>query len=826
MPANSNDVSITSSTPLLNFERKEPGLPVWERYKKAVAVERQELGDYSTTTMTGVLTFAGLFAATVAAFLIESYKMLSPDSAAQSVTLLSTLISAVKANDTESINPDPAPFLLSNTSFYVNILWFVALVVSLVSGLLATLVQEWTRDLIRAQARLSDVHVEAKCIEHLGLYMGADNYGLHNFPSIVIGLMHAAVILFLVGLDMFLFPINRDLAIVLSAVSGAFAAAYIIASAFPIYDETCPYRTPMTDVLYIFFVIPYRGLRMLMAYIVYSTSAGMHIVKEGPLDVQTKRFLNPLNFYAVMSDPLTSKRAWRGAKVYAARRKTDNNTHFVPYITEVIRSGISDDEDPALLAPGQLVFVWDRIWEYALDHPSSLHYFGGVLAYAREPVIDSMFTGWRNEPTFVAKIAASLDDVASPYFASAALRMLQLLLEADSPSDQIAQAKTGGTWRWYCVEPIFEAFPRLAAKLDVFMGQALEDKDSTLPAALASFRLALLRLLTTTAVEPPDGGLSDGRNLIKLVFRELQRHRHTKLMPLAANETDNVEDLFDGALNPLLELSSRNALTLLNAAKSCDWYGPWTNPDERFLPKKAVGTFEWPLMNAGAVAERRRECMYPASTCFRDLLKDIGLAGWLQPGSQFPDPESGAFDPSFQVAIRALRDLASLVKMGTQLSGDASTEPVNPKHAALENASFDPIHAAQDPSEPAPSHGDPLGLTSSEVNPLDPPPSEGDPVTPSPSMTDTLQLPPSKPTSSVEPTPATEPARVQAQESVAPVLRRRYERPVPRNVTSNSMYGLLGRRKTEGDVGNMELHALRAGSAHPVLGFPLSGYSG
>ncbi|KZV65376.1 hypothetical protein PENSPDRAFT_586985, partial [Peniophora sp. CONT] len=98
-----------------------------------------------------ILTFTGLFAAMVAAFVIESYKALSPNSGDQTVLLLSQLLNATtNATMTSFVNTVPAePFQLSISVVLVNILWFCSLTIVLACALLATLVQQWSRDYTR-----------------------------------------------------------------------------------------------------------------------------------------------------------------------------------------------------------------------------------------------------------------------------------------------------------------------------------------------------------------------------------------------------------------------------------------------------------------------------------------------------------------------------------------------------------------------------------------------------------------------------------------------------------------------------------------------------
>ncbi|KAI0268953.1 hypothetical protein BGY98DRAFT_324556 [Russula aff. rugulosa BPL654] len=100
----------------------------------------------------GILVFTGLFSATVAAFLIESYKQLQPSSSDTVILLLSQIsqqLAALSSGSSISI-PSGLPgqdFQPSASAIRVNILWFISLVLSLTCALLATLMQQWVADI-------------------------------------------------------------------------------------------------------------------------------------------------------------------------------------------------------------------------------------------------------------------------------------------------------------------------------------------------------------------------------------------------------------------------------------------------------------------------------------------------------------------------------------------------------------------------------------------------------------------------------------------------------------------------------------------------------
>ncbi|KAI0035397.1 hypothetical protein K488DRAFT_27366, partial [Vararia minispora EC-137] len=102
----------------------------------------------------GILIFTGLFAATVAAFVIDSYKNLLPNTSNDTNALLSQLVyvnsqmAGIGINQAQPSSTDPtipASFEPSQLDIAVNALWFLSLFIALACALSATLVQQWTR---------------------------------------------------------------------------------------------------------------------------------------------------------------------------------------------------------------------------------------------------------------------------------------------------------------------------------------------------------------------------------------------------------------------------------------------------------------------------------------------------------------------------------------------------------------------------------------------------------------------------------------------------------------------------------------------------------
>ncbi|KZV65202.1 hypothetical protein PENSPDRAFT_690063 [Peniophora sp. CONT] len=222
-----------------------------------------------------ILTFTGLFAATVAAFVIESYKSLSRDSGDQTVVLLSEILAATTNSSSNPTSTGastdefhaPLPIVLANA------LWFISLVVALACALLATLVQQWSRDYVR-DVKTRDTLDEdfvSRALNHVYIRMGVDRYGMDGVVNIIVALVHLAVILFATGLLLFLFPINDVVSWCTMSALTVFGLAYLIAGILPVFDTSCPYRTPLTHPLNLTYVVLkvvfYERIRLLVSKI-------------------------------------------------------------------------------------------------------------------------------------------------------------------------------------------------------------------------------------------------------------------------------------------------------------------------------------------------------------------------------------------------------------------------------------------------------------------------------------------------------------------------------------------------------------------------------
>ncbi|KAJ7836278.1 hypothetical protein B0H14DRAFT_2184072, partial [Mycena olivaceomarginata] len=233
----------TNITPATNDEPAAAKL--WTVYISEAEKYDKSLVESWKSDMEGMLIFAGLFSASLTAFLIESYKTLSPDSGEQTVRLLAQISQQLSSpNGTLFPTTQPASFTPSTTSLVCNALWFVSLGLSLNCALIATLLEQWARDFLHRADMRSAPLIRARIYSYL--YYGMKRFNVHAVVDIIPLLLHTSLLLFFAGLVAFLIPVNKTMAAICAAILLLVTAAYTVLTCLPLRYMDCPYRTPLS----------------------------------------------------------------------------------------------------------------------------------------------------------------------------------------------------------------------------------------------------------------------------------------------------------------------------------------------------------------------------------------------------------------------------------------------------------------------------------------------------------------------------------------------------------------------------------------------------
>lgn len=208
---------------------------------------------------------AGLFSAILAAFLIESYRLLQRDPTDVSVQLLmqiSVQIAALAGNSSAIVQlPEIPQFIVPSSAIRVNALWFAGLLCSLVTASLAMFVKQWLREYLALGCTSTEERIRVRHVRYEGLV----RWKVFETAAVLPLLLQIALLLFLIGLSEFLRAINRTVWLSTTVLVVIWLSIYAASIFAPALSIICPYKTPLLDRVM-------QQLRGLLSRIRYGTS--------------------------------------------------------------------------------------------------------------------------------------------------------------------------------------------------------------------------------------------------------------------------------------------------------------------------------------------------------------------------------------------------------------------------------------------------------------------------------------------------------------------------------------------------------------------------
>jgi hypothetical protein len=188
---------------------------------------------------------AGLFSAVLTAFVVESYQSLQEDLAQTSADLLRQ-ISHQLANSSYPAAPDSSHFQAQRSDVQVNVCWFVSLLLSLVVALFGIFLKQWMRTYMKWTDVTPDW--EAVAIRQLR-YRSLETWRLGAILALLPTLLQLSVILFLSGLLVFLWNLDRMVAHVMAALLAVTFFLVVAVTVLPAVSQSCPFRSLLSEII-------------------------------------------------------------------------------------------------------------------------------------------------------------------------------------------------------------------------------------------------------------------------------------------------------------------------------------------------------------------------------------------------------------------------------------------------------------------------------------------------------------------------------------------------------------------------------------------------
>ncbi|VDC04363.1 unnamed protein product [Peniophora sp. CBMAI 1063] len=600
--------------------------------------------------MKAIIPFSGLFAATVAIFLVDSHKSLSPGPSADSALTNALLAQLVLASSVTPVTAvDIEPVRPTHTAIVVNTLWYLSLVISLICAVLATMVQDWLKESAVEDVRPSVATIERHGLTRLYSHTALERSRLDHLPTCVVGLMHSAVALFLIGLSLYLFPLHSTPGFAVAIASGLGALFYGLVSVAPLIDQEGPYYTPLSYILSVAFYSSAVLIASTLMYIVNVCAAAKDWISNKHVAFGD---LDPRQVFMFLGDPALSVRIIGPLCHWVLRSRS------MEELDELLERAFEPLQGRPVLAGRALAFLATRMRAYLLKHPEAMRYLSRCLLSLEYQSVCDFFIRLRSSRAVMERLVAVFQNIDSVFAAVGAMRFLQMLVSAESHVDNQSQAHSNQDHRWRYMEPVLAAFPAFAKQVGEQADKALRQRDPVLHTAVASFRWTLIQSLGAVEGEPctaeQPGFLA--KTSVHSMLITLESVESLRMRTASATDHPQLETLLqDSSTDPRLELSTRNALTLLDCVQLCDWQpGDWHKPDLNYLRKGMPSMWEWPRLY-GCHGSGTSPL---ASKTLRELLSQDRVKVSMQRSSATLVPDALRLEP---VAIHALRDLASVV---------------------------------------------------------------------------------------------------------------------------------------------------------------------
>ncbi|KAF8334101.1 uncharacterized protein EI90DRAFT_3051010 [Cantharellus anzutake] len=195
---------------------------------------------------------AALFAGILTAFLIESTKRLEGNYPEETVVLLRQI--AQNLNNTPSAYVPPEPRRSASTLLLINRLWFSSLSLTLGSAVGAMVVKQWLYEYRKdLKFEFGDHTSQGRYQRGARLREFRYNGLLRWYVPEIIGFfpiaLHAALLLFWVGLIHYLWELDLYTSILVLVTAGTALVAYIVSMILPSIFTGCPYKTPVSHLI-------------------------------------------------------------------------------------------------------------------------------------------------------------------------------------------------------------------------------------------------------------------------------------------------------------------------------------------------------------------------------------------------------------------------------------------------------------------------------------------------------------------------------------------------------------------------------------------------
>ncbi|KAH9850420.1 hypothetical protein C2E23DRAFT_782302, partial [Lenzites betulinus] len=206
------------------------------------------------------LVFAALFSAILTAFDVEAYKMLQPQNSNNpviSITVVTDSTQQSNANVITSTMPSISAGPSMRYAVAINALWFSGLICSLAAASVSILVRQWLNQYMAGLTSVSPEIARVRQFRRDSL----KKWRVSEIMMVLPILLQGAVVLFLVGLVLFLKQLNDTIANIASVLVAILLFFILATTVLPTFKDDCAYQSPQAWGFFVVFQALKRPLR-------------------------------------------------------------------------------------------------------------------------------------------------------------------------------------------------------------------------------------------------------------------------------------------------------------------------------------------------------------------------------------------------------------------------------------------------------------------------------------------------------------------------------------------------------------------------------------
>ncbi|KAI0712726.1 hypothetical protein C8T65DRAFT_176460 [Cerioporus squamosus] len=239
----------TRKTFLTNEQRAD----AWKETAHIMKTYSDEIVDRWNKEIDTLLVYAGLFSAILTAFNVQSYQLLTPLPEVDPIIVALEKISAqlssfsvnppsVNSTQPAFVHQDAIPTPTPMSAVWLNALWFSSLIFSLSAASAGIMVKQWISEY---NSGLSGTSRHVARLRQLRL-QSLERWHVKEIVGVLPVLLQIALVLFLAGLLVLLWSLNRTVAIVATVLVGILAVCSLATIILPSIATHCSYLSPLS----------------------------------------------------------------------------------------------------------------------------------------------------------------------------------------------------------------------------------------------------------------------------------------------------------------------------------------------------------------------------------------------------------------------------------------------------------------------------------------------------------------------------------------------------------------------------------------------------